>query len=53
MMKAATPAISVSRLTDLTPQDVEETLKAICSYRTYALGRPFNEFARKVETAVA
>jgi CBS domain-containing protein len=37
-----------SKLADLTAQDVEETLKAICSHRTYALGRPFKDFARKV-----
>ena len=42
-----------SKLADFTAQDVEETLKAICSHRTYALGRPFKDFARKMETAVA
>ncbi len=42
-----------SKLADLTAQDVEEALKAICAHPTYALGRPFKDFARKVETAVA
>jgi hypothetical protein len=41
------------KLAGLTAQDVEEALKAICAHPTYALGRPFPDFARKVETAVA
>jgi CBS domain-containing protein len=42
-----------SKLADLTAQEVEETLKAICSHPTYALGRPFKNVARKLETATA
>lgn len=42
-----------SKLADLTAQDVEDTLREICAHPTFALGRPFKDFGRKLTEAVA
>ena len=38
---------------ELSAQDVEDTLREICAHPTFALGRPFKDFGRKVAEAVA
>ena len=38
---------------DLSAQDVEETLKEVCAHPTFALGRPFKQFAAGVAAATA
>ena len=36
---------------DLTAEDVEQTLKAICSHPTFALGFPFKAFGQSIAAA--
>ena len=38
---------------DLSVQDVEETLKAVCAHSTFALGQPMKTFAARVEAPLA